>query len=65
MWSAERDLSSLITNVIFNKKFEQFQLFHDEISNKYAHFLDILKDPVRIASFLLTFVLIFKKKRFP
>lgn len=46
MWSAERALSSLITNVIINKKFEQFQVFQDEINNKYAHFLDILKDPV-------------------
>lgn len=46
MWAAERTLSNLITNVVINKRFEQFQTFQDELNAKYAHFLDILKDPV-------------------
>lgn len=47
MWSTEKALSSLITNVLVNNKFEQFQLFQDELNAKYLHFLDILKDPVK------------------
>lgn len=46
MWSSERKLANLITNVIINKNWDQSPLLVDELNKNYTHFLDILKDPV-------------------
>lgn len=46
MWSVERDLSNLITNVLIHKKFDLFPVLEDELNRRYKNYDELLKDTV-------------------
>ena len=46
MWSSQRNLSSLINNVIANRKYDLFPILEEELNKNSSSFIDILKNVV-------------------
>ncbi len=46
MWSTQRNLSNLINSVLYNRKYDLFHVFEEELNKNFNNFVDILKNAV-------------------
>ena len=54
MWSAKNRLFKIINSVLVDKQYDLFSTFEDELKANNGMFLECLKNPVKIQTFLFT-----------